>query len=73
MRMRRGSAMVAVATVGLTAGSAPPAHADLVGGLLGGVTGVVGGVVGMFVGVVSTALDTIIGLFIGVDWGYVAF
>jgi serine protease AprX len=66
MRIRRSAALAAVATVGLTAGSAPPAQADLLGGLLG----VVGGVVGGLVGVVSTALDTTTGLLTGADWGY---
>jgi serine protease AprX len=66
MRVRRGAALAAVATVGLSAGSAPPAQADLLGGLLG----VVGGVVGGLVGVVTTALDTTTGLLTGADWGY---
>ena len=66
MRMRRSAAVVAVATVGLTAGSAPPAQADLLGGL----GGLLGGVVGVLVGVVSTALDTTTGLLTGADWGY---
>ena len=68
MRIRRGAALAAVATVGLTAGAAPPAQADLLGGLLG----TVGGVVGGLVGVVSTALDTTTGLLTGADWGYSA-
>jgi serine protease AprX len=70
MRIRRGAALAAVATVGLTAGAAPPAQAGLLGGLLGGVVGVVTGTVGVLVGVVSTALDTTTGLLTGADWGY---
>ncbi|HET6815670.1 MAG TPA: S8 family serine peptidase [Mycobacteriales bacterium] len=57
---------MAVATVGLTAGSAPPAQADLLGGLTSTLTGTVGGLVG----VVSTAVDTTAGLLTGADWGY---
>ncbi|HET7310485.1 MAG TPA: S8 family serine peptidase [Mycobacteriales bacterium] len=68
MKLRRGAALAAVATVGLTAGAAPPAQADLLGGLLGTVTGTVGALVG----VVSTALDTTTGLLTGADWGYSA-
>src|SRR3954451_11750868 len=66
MRLRRTAALAAVASVGLTAGAAPPAQA----GLLGGVGGLLGGVVGTLVGVVSTALDTTTGLLTGADWGY---
>ena len=66
MRMRRTAGLLAVSTVCLTAGAAPPAQAGLLGGLLGGVTGLVGGLVG----VVTTALDTTTGLLTGADWGY---
>jgi serine protease AprX len=68
MRMRRTAGLVAVASMGLTAGAAPPAQADLLGGL----GGLLGGVVGTLVGVVSTALDTTTGLLTGADWGYSA-
>src|SRR3954469_20170962 len=66
MRARRTAGLLAVASVGLTAGAAPPAQADLLGGL----GGLLGGVVGTLVGVVSTALDTTTGLLTGADWGY---
>src|SRR3954452_7105466 len=66
MRMRRTAGLVAVASISLTAGAAPPAQADLLGGL----GGLLGGVVGTLVGVVSTALDTTTGLLTGADWGY---
>src|SRR3954470_18867745 len=68
MRMRRTAGLVAVASLGLTAGAAPPAQA----GLLGGIGGLLRGGVGNLVGVVSTALDTTTGLLTGADWGYSA-
>ena len=68
MRARRTAGLLAVASIGLTAGAAPPAQADLLGGL----GGVVGGLLGTVVGVVSTALDTTTGLLTGADWGYSA-
>ena len=68
MRMRRTAGLVAVASLGLTAGAAPPAQA----GLLDGLGGLLGGVVGTLIGVVSTALDTTTGLLTGADWGYSA-
>jgi serine protease AprX len=66
MRLRRTAGLIAVASVGLTAGAAPPAQADLLGGL----GGLLGGLVGTLVGVVTTALDTTTGLLTGADWGY---